>query len=286
MSEVIEQQQEEVQVSEEQQESTAFEAGFQQVAGDAPAEEPEVQAAPVEAPQAEAKNPEEEPFLDGLTKAQVKALLAKASEVDSLKSQMEQERQRLFGKIGEVQRYVNELKQAKPSEGAMKAASGTKLNKLREQFPELAELLEADLTVEPGQAVAPQQQIDPKVIEEIAERRAAAKAAELERKMEEKRLSSLYKGWKEDINSPDFRLWLQTQPKEYQQKLVTSRDSDEVADGLTQFKAWRDKGAKQQANRQRLEAAVTPAGANVAATAEPSEWDGFLAGFNAVRKGR
>jgi hypothetical protein len=162
--------------------------------------------------------------------------------------------------------------------------SGAKLNKLREQFPELADMIEADLSVG-GQPQG--QPIDRAEFEKLVDERASAKVAALERKVEEQRITAVCgKKWKEEINTPDFALWMQTLPAEKKHELVNSNDADVVVDGIMQFKAWHDKGQQQkQRNRNRLENAITPSGHPAASPSGLSDEEIFAKSFARIRGG-
>ncbi len=274
--EVIEQQE-----STQEQDDAAFNAGFAEVRGDEtpPTEsvepevkEPEEKEPEVAAVEAQPEQPPEElPVLAGLTESQIKAALAKMSEMDDMKLQVRQ----AFGKLGELNQKLMQAQTA-----TAKLSPG-QLSKLASEFPEMARLLEEDLS---SLSVGSQPSFDPQPLQkELAETRHALAQARAESEM--KLLSITHRDWRSIANSDDFRIWSQTLSGEERQKLNDSWDALYLTDKLTEFKSWKGKGqAVQQQKQNRLAQAVTPTGAPKSAPNTINDDDAFLAGWKSVRR--
>lgn len=265
-------------------ESEALAAGFN--------DEP----APVEAPQEEVKEEvveetkpeaveEVKPETVSITVDEWRAMQARVAEIDNLKSETTRRVDQALGKYGELNRTIQEIKQ-KPQGGM--SLPREKLDKLRVDYPELAELF-----AEGPQSQEPKQEatlaVDTEEIKRLAEQTAADKYQELVVKNEMRELGRRHKDWGDVVKSEDFAKWVQTLPAEQAQALITSTDADEISAGLDKFKEQKAqaeeaakaalaKATKQQSASKRLEAAITPTGT---AGGPPSltERDLFLQGF-------
>lgn len=285
------------QVQEQHQETAvsddaAFAAGFAQARGEEPpAAELEEQQTDTPTEETQQAAPEPQAVLAGLTEDQLKALLAKAGEVDAVKADFEQRVRQAFGKIGEVNSEVKALVQ-RMEQGR---GNGVKLNadslkRMHGEFPEMAEMLAQDLSdAFAGQGGG---QVDPAAIDKIVTERLSAKEAEIERKIEKRFLKRAHPTWEQDVVSDDFRLWKDNVlPKDQAALLDNSWDSDFVGEKLTEWKAWKVKTAEarevkertKEVKQNRLAAAVAPQGAASGGPPTINEDDAFMRGFKAVR---
>lgn len=270
----------EVEVQEEQStavdDQAAFEAGYNgepvEVAEPTPAAEEE---APVEEPAQEAE-PERNQW--GYTDDEMKSLLSKAAKVDEIERNLEAERQRIYGKLGEYNRTIQAMQSA--NQGG--SLTVRQLNHLRGEFPELADLLEKDFgeaqPVKAEQAPEPvQTQQAPMVDPEALEKK-------LSETYERKFLNLQHPDWESVVKTTDFRTWLGLQPPDYQAEMNASWDSGFVAKGLSSFKNWYAKANKASTKKTaRLEAAVAPTGVGNSGPPAMDEADAFLAGWKTVR---
>lgn len=275
----------------QQEASASLAAGFNKVRGDQPpAETPEPTAAPA-APteeQAPETTPEptpqptaapEEEFLDGMSKSQVKELLARVP--DQAKAI-----EKLHGKIGEL---VRTIKQSQPaaeqpgSEGApARRLQADALKRLQVDYPDIAEALAEDLSALMPTTTAP----DPKQFAETVQQMVAKGLEEGAHKTERKLLSRAHPDWEKTIHTPDFKLWLEALPDPEQEEFNSSWESDVVGGFLDKFKTHRESLAKQrQRSNARLEAAVVPKGDGGAATSKLPDSAGLSVGFKRVRGG-
>jgi hypothetical protein len=269
----------------EQQENTqehddaAFAAGFAEARGDEPPTQPEPQqeAAESNEPQQEEAQaepeaePAEEPLYAGLTESQLKAALAKVGEVDEVKMQVRQ----AFGKLGEMNQKLM------AAQNAGSKLSPGQLKRLSSEFPEMAALLEEDLSSLSVGGGQPSFDPTPLQQELMATRQELART---KAEQEVKLLSMQHRDWQQVAGSDDFKVWSQTLPQDERQKLNDSWDALYLSDKLSEFKSWRDKAqTSKQQKTQRLAAAVTPSGVPKAGPNSINDDDAFYAGWKSVR---
>ncbi len=277
-------------VDQSQQEDASLEAGFNRTRGEEPPVEippPEpatTEAAPEKATEASTDQqtaaPEaqaEEPMIGSFKESEFKALMAKAQRVDELEAQINGNQSKVFGKFGEVQRLINEMKATPPGQPVKLA--GAKLKRLADTFPELAEALAEDLSELSLESPA-QSTFDSTELEQ----RFALQVEEIKRENEKKLLSMKHRGWKETVKSQDFTLWKGTLPAEERQQLDNSWDAEYISDKLDSFNEWKSRPSTKQRNDKRLEAAVTPTGTPNTAPGLIPDIAGLNAGFNKIRK--
>lgn len=266
----------EQQVQTPEQAAQAFAAGFEDdedTQTPTPAAEPTPPAA--QAPEAPAKEEPQPPKLAQITEEQFSELMAKVSQFEDGKRQIDT----LAGHIGGVKQVVESLKQQR------KSLSAGQLKRVAAGFPELAEALQSDLSEMGG--------VDPvdidKRVESIVESRVAAKAIEFETKL----LRFYHRDWDQVVVSNDFLAWKNQLPEAERTKLDNSNDGQYIADKLTEFKAAKaaqDKAAADAAakakssnsRQQRLEAAVPPRGTGAHAPSRSGVPSDFQAGWDSA----
>lgn len=279
-------------VSEEIEDDSAFLAGFAEAHGDeppTPAETPKSEEpAPAPAPAAEvptetppAETPEEEPVVfEGLTRKQLLDAIGKANQVESIRTESENRIRQLFGKIGEVNAVIQELKASQQSARGM-AFDPTKLSNLSEIFPEVAEVLAKDLAgmVSPATGGA-----DPAEVEKLLSDLVPKVEQNVERRIELRFIRRDHADFDDVVKSQEFHFWKDNVlDKELAAKLEESWDSSFVSPRLTEFKEWKAKAAQARKDKQnRLEDAITPSGTR-RIEAPPDDESAFLSGFNSVR---
>lgn len=165
-------------------------------------------------------------------------LLSSATEIEQVKAAIEQRYNGLGGKIGGLERIVNEFKS-----GAGKKAeiSRDDMKELLEEFPEFGERAITGLNralakvhVNGGSGLTPDQ------VEEIVVKREEAR--------EIVRLDKRQKDWREIIGLKDpktgqlpstpYRQWLSTQEESYRTDIEGSTDADEIAESIKKFKEF------------------------------------------------
>lgn len=274
----------------------AFSAGFANVRGEEPPADAPAGAQPTdvdpetapegdqaaEAPPAtvDAAVEEARVLVAGLTEEQLQALLAKLPKVDELEQSTNNSVRQIHGKFGELQRTINELKSG--SGGQPIRLTPESLGRMNKEFPEMAQMLADDLSEvlrAPGNAPG----FDAASMEPIVQERVAAGVQQVSQQMEGKLLSMVHRDWPTIVSGNDFKVWAQTLDPQTQVALDNSWDAMWLGDKISEFKQWQQRTrAKQESNKQRLEAAILPQGVNVATPALTDD-AAFEAGFKAVR---
>lgn len=206
--------------------------------------------------------------IPGYTKDELDAVL---TEVPKLRSALEKTNGTYGSRLAEQQKIIEELKaraeQPKQTQDAVKL-NQVKLKRLREQYPELAEILAEDLSEE----VAPQQSnFDPSVIEATISSRLdedrQARAAEMLQR-EARLLKREHPDFAEiarytinengliQWNNSAFGNWVAAQPKEVQDVVINSSDAYAISDVLTVYM----NSFKKKKTTNDLESAVQPRG--------------------------
>lgn len=266
----------------------AFEAGFTgkplKDAGPANPEVPDTTTETETETGSEDQPPADPPaVLAGLSEDQIKVLLAKASEVDSLKEELTTTRDKLFGRFGELNRTIQQLQDAKPDQQPAATAAGTritadKLKRLSEEYPEIAEILAEDLS-DVLSAPAPQEPVD---IDARLKSHADEVSHTVNERLADQMMTYLRRDWREVIASPEFALYRSQEMKpEDGEQFDTSWDPFYIDGEIKKFDEWKGKQNKQAEKTSRLENAVQPRGTTT--DHAPSDTDAFEAGFRAVR---
>ncbi len=237
-----------VQVHDE--EEAAFEAGFSGESEDTTEQGPQAE------PEAEPQQPEEvAPTQKVLTEDDVKAAVAQA--VMSMRGDLTKVHDRVFGKVGELQMKLDNLR------ASAMIAGKEQREKLKEEFPELAEMLfsRAEDSA-PASATERNEPQRPTVdVESVVNRRIATTQMELERRL----LTRDHRDWEQVAGSPEFDAWKDRLPRQDRERLETTWDADFISSKLTEFKQQRDSTVRaaaesREAKKRRVEAAITPRG--------------------------
>lgn len=256
-----------------------FAEGFGQ--SETPTEEtPPVVDEPVETLEPEPVATPETPTPVELTKldeAQIQRILASVQTVDNIQATLEKSFGTAFGKIGGIERTLKSLQEATPSGQAL-TVSAEDFEEMKADFPELADMhvkgLNRALSKLKGTGGAPavdQGQVNAIVASEVAKVRkeSALQVADL-----------TLKGWRQQVNSPEFQAWFATQGAEDPESPVV------LGQHLDAFKAHQEKTQQAKpktpaalSRRDRLVEAVVPRGAGGHAPAASSEEDIFQAGY-------
>jgi len=265
---------------------TDFDSGFDDKPTETPAavEEEEVVTQPAE------EEKVEPPKVRQVTEDEWAEVTAKAKELDEVRSEQRKTADKVFGKIGDVERVLKDL-QSKTPQGLTVDVTDDIVADLKAEFPEIGEgVLKALRNFAgkvPGTAA---------VATVDAEAVTRAVVAETHR-LQAEALSEEFPEWKQ-ITAPgdtEYRKWLTTQPPEYQERLNTTGSATVVARSIRQFqeaaavaaKAKAETDAKAKASdeaaskrKARLAEAVTERGQGGHAPGK-TEDDEFNEGFNA-----
>jgi hypothetical protein len=196
---------------------------------------------------------------------------------EQIRELFEQNNQRLFGKIGEINREVKRLEalaqsSAQPREAQPIQVTAEMFSNMREEFGEdFANALARDLSQIPLQQ---QGGIDQSQIDIILEQRVA----QIENNFEMKLVAREHPDWESIAQSQDFTGWKNQLPADIQDRLDTTWDSGFISAAISAYK--RDKALyqeQQSKKNQRLEAAVMPKSTG---GFDENYEDDFEAGFN------
>ena len=252
-----------------EQEAAAFDGGF----GD---------AAPAATPAAD------EPKMTQISEDEYRKLLDGVSKIGEIESALEQRFGTAFGKIGGIERVLDQLKSSAPAGGKIELSKEVVAD-LAAEFPEMAELHFKTLqklvdvlntTRTPAPEAGAAQPSVPVVVDETAI------AQRIRREIAEETLDAFDEKWRETIGLPDaagkipdtpFRQWLKKQPKEYADRVASTYSANVLTEALTKFKAEQ---AKAQGRREVLDAAVEVTGSGgQSPNARSTDDDEFDNGF-------
>lgn len=247
-------------------------------ASSVPGAESGVVAEPAGQPGQEIKPAEEEDpvLLDGLKRSELRRLLGNAADVENIKRQLD----KAHGNIGELNRKFQQTAPPAPAAAPAQAAPELppELKQFEADFPEVAQYVRGlvqpqQQRQEPPPADAPL----PATTGEAPAAQAGPDALAVELLV----LDRMHSGWREKIGSPDFGLWLASQGEQAQTAFHAAGTADDMAAVIGQYDQWAiarlaaaDKVAKGQ---QRLQKAVTPAGAAQRPQAALTEQEAFEA---------
>lgn len=259
-------------------EPTAAAAEAQQQPAAEPATQPsaEGEQQPAQATEQAADDPV---VFGGFKQSEVQRLFEQAAKVSDLELQL----RKANGKIGDLNRKLDQppaAQQLPPPQVTAPAAANPKLEQFKQDFPEIAEYIQAVVPQAPVTQQAPPAEQQPPVATDAAPASAAPSALDIELAV----MDRMHKGWRETVNSQDFSLWLGAQPQEMQQSFDEADTADQLAAVIGKFTEWgtakADAANKTAKGQQRLKQAVTPTGQAQRPTAEPTEEEAFIAAFN------
>lgn len=242
-----------MEAEQEQEFDKAFEAAMSDeelpvVLDDAKVEEP---VAPVEE---EPAVPERVEVIDGFTKEELKEHLAL---IPKLQKALDTTNGTYGNKIAELNKAIESLKAA-PVAGEGKA-SGISLDALKQEYPDIAELLAKDLKGG-NNSDDVLKVVETKLAEERAQRETEAIEAS------RKRLARVHPDFRDialytvedgivKFPDPKFGNWLANQPKDKFDTVTGSKDADDLSDILTEYKK-----SLVPPKKASLEAAILPKG--------------------------
>jgi len=215
-----------------------------------------------------------------LTKTEYEELRARTALIEDLKSTQERSFGTAFGKIGGIERTIQQLQSGNRVE-----IDQEDIDALREDFPPLAAALEKIRSLRglPGSGVEPDQ-IEAMVNDSLA-KAGQQREGRFERR-ELRRLARAHPDYQQIDQDSAFSEWVAKQPAEFREDLAEASsiyDSDVVIDAMTKFKQSRRAAPDNtgtdpaSARRSRKEAAVTPRGSGTPAASDPN--DDFDSGY-------
>lgn len=281
----------------EEQDQDEFDSGFSSEPTETPADaKKDEEPAP-----AEEKPAEPAPAVEyrQVTKAEWDELTARAAAIDQIKVDHAKKLDTAFGKVGGLERKLQELQQATPAGEAVEVTDDD-VAELAAEFPELGGLVLKSLQKVAGKLkgtrTASAESLNPEKLEALVSTRVIELQAE--------ELEDQYSNWREIVGKPDdkdneYRKWLATQSAEYQQRVGSTYSAGVIARSIAKFQehaaaakaereradnaaaaeAAKKRAAEDAANkrRERLDSAAQPKGAG-GHQPDPTE-DDFDAGF-------
>lgn len=291
------------QTAEQQQleSDSAFEAGYAGTRVEAPAPEPEQKEQQEETPPPEVKEAAETPPPDPM--AEIKARLDSISTKLGTVDQLDHRFKSYEGRLGKINSTLETLAAAKAAAAAV-AASPTQAQidaafkdpqeweDLKVDFPDWAKGTAAmvDARINARLASAKQEPVDVAGIKtEIntalsadLEQRVAAAAAQAE-EMAVVRIR--HPGWKQTVQTPEFRDWYGKQAPEVQALAQSSvaEDAIRMLDSFAESRAKAEKDKQQkEANERRLRGAVQPKGQPAATPTTLTDEEAFELGYKSA----
>ena len=223
-----------------------------------------------------------------LTAEELAELRATASKVHEFQADL----RKAHGRIGALNDQLQQTMKAKEAQGQPATLTPMELKKTREEFPELAESISADLKdyFATQRGGIPEEQAA-----KIIEARLAQQREELEKEAIAERQEVLHEDHpdaKEIINSNVFRTWVNGLPERERTVIQNTNSPYVLSKKLTAFKNWHDaesakaneKAQAEKKKQERLDAAITPKGAGRSSQPTLSEREemerGLELGFN------
>lgn len=226
-----------------------------------------------------------------LTKEEHASLTAAAAKTAGFEAQLS----KAFGTIGNMQQIVNQLKSQTPA-GEKVEVPKVAFAKLRESFPEVADLLETDMTeaLKGIRGTGPENAPGPVVDQEAIQTAAKTIATQIQIEA----LEDNHPTWREIVGTVDsegkhdpnneFRKWLVTQPVEYQTKINGTNSAAVISNAIDKFQASKSPATpsapaaptpKEAARKSRIESAVQPKGDGGQPPPAKTADDDFQQGF-------
>jgi chromosome segregation ATPase len=259
----------------------AFSAGFANEAPAAPA--PEKEPAKVEAEKSEPETkeetaPEKIEAPAPLTADEIAALRAAAAELPTLKAQLRDASGHIGGlksRLGELSDELKTAREQKKDEGKAPVLTAVELKRMKAEYPELAESLTADIT----EALSTLKR-EPTTSPEDITKLVSERVAEARHEDRKQALAEEHPDWEDLKKGEELWKWVATLTPEAATAFKNSSNPIYVAKQLTTFKEWRDKESKAKtASKERLEANLTPQGANRPGKSTMSDEEAMLKGF-------
>lgn len=225
------------------------------------------------APDADAK-PEDvietkpEPKFVQLTEEEVADLKARAAQIDEIKATHTKGLDTAFGKIGGIERMLQEFQK-----GGIGEISEDDFQEIKDEYPELLGSLVKGM----NRALAKAKPQDTEALQKTI----ASTAMEIaQHEVAKDRLFDAVPDWQEVVKTPEFNEFASKLDVKDQEKLG-GWDARFIAGKIKEFKSKVEPKAepKPDARKDRFNAAVNPRGSGAVASS-PSDLDSFHAGYN------
>jgi hypothetical protein len=227
----------------------------------------------VKTPEPKPETKEEVKSLFEVTEDEFNTIRNKANLVDELNNRLTKTHDTAFGKIGQLEQTIRELKQRSDEAPARTPLTKESFSKLAEYLDdeEMAEALAADLSSLQLGGSSSESAFDKEAFNASIEEKFAAMsqefAAAYEQKadatakdFETKLLTIQHNDWREIAASEEFAAWKGTLKDEARETLDNAWDGVVLANAFTSFKQWKSKKAEvAEKKQQRLEDGIQPA---------------------------
>lgn len=207
-----------------------FAAGFSGAAEEptaTPALTPEPTAAPTPVPTA-APAPE---YVQ-ITREEWDSTKARAAKVDEIDATHRQRLDQVFGKMGGLERRITELTAATPSGEAVQI-SDADFEELKKDYPELVPFMTKDLNKILGRMKGAAG-LDTDAVTKLVGEKIQAASQEIRAQTVEASLEAVFPGWKEEVRTPQFATWINSQAADV--KALAS--SDKVGDAAKMLRLY------------------------------------------------
>lgn len=230
-------------------------------------------------------------LIAGMTEEELKAALARGG---SVKQEVDAEVRKVYSKIGEINRTVQELAKNLSAGKSGRKVTAEMLKRVNDELPGLGTALAEDLSAILGASETAQVAAEAKGVTFDPETYFAEKLSPALQAMETRindaaqaeLLEFMHPNYVEVLKTKDFKDWLQTLPEDRRKTVVHSPRAVVAGAAITEFKAYQEK-AKKARDRQtnRLEAAITPkTGGGAPAPTTQDDEAAFAAGFTKAAK--
>lgn len=240
-----------------------------------------------------------------VSKRDFNRLMQLAEMVPTLQEELKTTKDKTFGKLGSLQQVIDTVK-AQATAG--KSFTAPQLKRLSEEYPDLAEILTADLgdafaAPAPAAPDAAANPVDEQASgdkpgadaahDPLADPRVQERMQQLEQETRQAHMAVVdarHPDWRTLPATPEFAEWRNGLPADLQQILENTWDATVLTEAFDGFKSWRDKrnasaSAKVERDK-RLQDAI-PATTGRATGAHVVDEDAaFAAGFKKARGGR
>lgn len=256
--------------SEEEQIEQEFDSGLSQVLGIEQEEDSKPESAAT--------------LIAGMTEDELKDVLNKARQVDEINDRLRQTHDKAFGKIGQLEQSLKDLRASRQSSQPITKEAFKTLSAYLED-EEMAEALAQDISTLQLSG-APAINFDMDAINEQFNSQLQSRTDELSRQFEMKLLSIAHKDWRQISESEEFETWKSTLPESDQTVLSETWDGSILADAMTQFKTWRGKRNEAADRKKRLLEDNVQISGGSSGRARTAADDSFEQGFKRVISSR
>lgn len=210
-----------------------------------------------------------------ITEAERDLFLAAAQRLDALQATAEKNASTAFGKIGGIERRINEF-----GSRAIQVPKD-KLDRLRGELPEIAEVFDALQLAGPS---IDEESLVAKVREKLAPDDLVSQAEERAwKRFAEYQATRQHRDWKQVTASEEFGKFVKDKGDAYMAELAKAADEwdyETVCSAIGEFKKARDAAASEaNAQRARMDSATAPRGRPAPPTPSKTAMDDYLAGL-------